>query len=251
MDDAIRDALGRVEAEEGVRVLLAVESGSRAWGFASPDSDYDVRFVYARPVEAYLSVRERRDTIEAMLPSDLDLAGWDLRKALGLLGKSNPSILEWLGSPLVYAATPGFPEEARALAASYLSTGTLWRHYVSMARTNARTYLWGESVPRKKYLYVMRPVLAARWIERGYGMPPTPFAELRARTLEEPEVGVALDRLLRDKAVEEEMSLAPRDPALHPFLEAEVARLSAVPMEKAPVPPTEALDAFFRRWIAS
>ncbi len=246
---AIESALERIEAEHRVRVLFAVESGSRAWGFESPDSDYDVRFLYVHPVEWYLSVRERRDVVEAMLPGDLDLSGWDLRKGLGLLAKSNPSHFERLASPIVYRADPQFLAEFRLLADEYLDLGTLYRHYLSLARGQWDKYLQDDFVARKKYLYVLRPVLACRWIERGLGNPPTPFADCRARTLEDPSVSEALDRLLHDKARNVEMSLAPCDPVLHEFLGSELARLSALPIEKGERKDDAALDAFFRRWV--
>lgn len=249
MNDAIQKALERVEAERGVRVLFAVESGSRAWGFASPDSDYDVRFLYVHPVEHYLSVRERRDVIEAELPGDLDFAGWDLRKALGLLAKSNPSLHEWLGSPIVYRRDEAFMAEFVPLSQAWLSEAALLKHYLSMARSNWTAYLQGETVARKKYLYVFRPVLAARWIERGLGAPPMLFADLRAATLDDPAVDAALDRLLADKARNVEMSLAPRDPTLHGFLGPEIERLSALEFERKPQRDDAELDAFFRRWI--
>lgn len=246
---AIESALERIEAEHRVRVLFAVESGSRAWGFESPDSDYDVRFLYVHPIEWYLSIRERRDVIEAMLPGDLDLSGWDLRKGLGLLAKSNPSHFERLASPIVYRADPAFLAEFRVLAGEYLDLGTLYRHYLSLARGQWDKYLQGDEVARKKYLYVLRPVLACRWIEAGLGNPPTVFADCRARTLDDPLVSAALDRLLYDKARNVEMSLAPRDPVLHDFLGSELARLAALPIDKGPQPDHAPLDAFFRRWI--
>ena len=249
MNEAIQQALDQVEAEHGVRVLFAVESGSRAWGFESPDSDYDVRFLYVHPIEWYVSIRERRDVIEAMLPGDLDLSGWDLRKALGLLAKSNPSHYERLQSPIVYRADPEFLTEFRSLAHRYLDLGTLYRHYLSLARGQWDKYLQGDEVARKKYLYVLRPVLACRWIKQGLGAPPTLFAACRERTLDDPTVSNALDRLLVDKARNVEMSLAPRDPALHGFLDSELARLAALPIDKGPRSDDAPLEAFFRRWI--
>lgn len=249
METEIRDALTQLEDEHGVRVLFAVESGSRAWGFASPDSDFDVRFVYVHPVEHYLSIRERRDVIEAELPGDLDLAGWDLRKALGLLAKSNPSLHEWLASPIVYRRDEGFMAEFVPLAQQWLSEEALLKHYLSMARTNWNAYLQGETVARKKYLYVFRPVLAARWIEKGLGAPPMLFSDLRAQTLNDSQVGAALDRLLEDKARNVEMSLAPRDPHLHGFLGPEIERLSSLVFEPKKRRDDAELDVFFRRWI--
>ncbi len=249
MNEAIQKALDEVETEHGVRVLFAVESGSRAWGFESPDSDYDVRFLYVHPLEWYVSIRERRDVIEAMLPGDLDLSGWDLRKALGLLAKSNPSHYERLQSPIVYREDPEFLTEFRTLADEYLDLGTLYRHYLSLAKGQWDKYLQADEVARKKYLYVLRPILACRWIERGFGAPPTVFSACRERTLEDPLVGAALDRLLVDKANNVEMSLAPRDPVLHEFLGSELTRLTALPIDKGLRPDNAPLDAFFRRWI--
>lgn len=249
MNEAIQQALSEVEAEHGVRVLFAVESGSRAWGFESPDSDYDVRFLYVHPKNWYLSIRERRDVIEAMLPGDLDLSGWDLRKGLGLLAKSNPSHYERLKSPIVYRADERFLQEFREIADQYLNLGTLYRHYLSLAQGQWSHYLQEEAVARKKYLYVLRPVLACRWIERGLGAPPTVFADCRAETLDDPAVSAALDRLLYDKARNVEMSLAPRDSVLHEFLGHELARLGALPIDKGRQPEDGPLDEFFRRWI--
>ena len=94
--------LDAVEREEDVRVLYACESGSRAWGFASPDSDYDVRFIYVHRPDWYLSIVDRRDVIERPIVDEYDLSGWELRKTLRLFRKSNPPLIEWLGSPIVY-----------------------------------------------------------------------------------------------------------------------------------------------------
>src|SRR5436190_8518118 len=101
MKARILEALASIEAGEGVRILMAVESGSRAWGFASPDSDYDVRFVYAHERDWYLSIFDKRDVIELMLPDRLDVNGWDLRKSLRLFSKCNLAMNEWIGSPIL------------------------------------------------------------------------------------------------------------------------------------------------------
>lgn len=102
MEDTIRSRLDAIQASENVCIVYACESGSRAWGFPSADSDYDVRFIYVRPVEWYLSIDDKRDVIECPVEDGLDINGWDLRKALRLSRKSNPPLLEWLGSPIVY-----------------------------------------------------------------------------------------------------------------------------------------------------
>ena len=140
---------------------LRRQSGSRAWGFASRDSDYDVRFLYVHRQDWYLSVEDRRDVIELPISEDLDVSGWELRKALRLLRKSNPPLLEWLKSPIVYRYDPAFAAEFGALAAEFYSPRRCFAHYLHMAFGNWRDYLRGrESVSLKKYLYVFRPLLA-------------------------------------------------------------------------------------------
>jgi uncharacterized protein len=160
----------KAEKEHGVRILLAVESGSRAWGFESPNSDFDARFIYVHPRDWYLSVglEEHRDVIEYPIVDDIDLNGWDLRKALRLFWKSNPAFVEWIQSPIVYAQNGSFAELARSLLSSVYSCESGVHHYRSMAKTNFRGYLKADLVPLKKYFYVLRPLLAVRWLER-YG----------------------------------------------------------------------------------
>ncbi len=168
----VQDALTQVEAERDVRVLFACESGSRAWGFASRDSDYDVRFLYVHRRDWYLSVEDRRDVIERPIADDLDVSGWELRKALRLLRKSNPPLLEWLQSPVVYRRNPVFATEFGALASEFYSPRRCFAHYLHMAFGNWSRYLRDrEQVSLKKYLYTFRPLLACRWIERGQGQP--------------------------------------------------------------------------------
>src|SRR5258708_31381471 len=139
----VRDALAQVEAERHVRVLFACESGSRAWGFASRDGDYDVRFLYVHRRDWYLSVEDRRDVIERPIADDLDVSGWELRKALRLLRKSNPPLLEWLKSPVVYRHDPAFAVEVGALAAKFYSPRRCFAHYLHMAFGNWRADLRG------------------------------------------------------------------------------------------------------------
>ena len=126
--------LREIEGENTVKILYACESGSRAWGFPSSDSDYDVRFVYIRSVESYLSVQKSRDVIEYPEIGKLDISGWDLQKALLLLRKSNPPLLEWLGSPIVYLEGYSIAAQMRELAAQYYSATASVYHYLHMAR---------------------------------------------------------------------------------------------------------------------
>lgn len=199
MRPAIDAAIDELERERGVRVLYAAESGSRAWGFASPDSDYDVRFLYAHPLRWYLSVSEARDVQEAMLPGDLDLSGWDLRKALRLFAGCNLPLNEWLISPVVYREQGTLAGELRTLMAKFFRPSHALFHYLNTARHSVSEHLNTESVRLKKVFYALRPLLACRWIEHTRTQPPTAFAELVAADWVSGEERAAVGELLRAK----------------------------------------------------
>ncbi len=243
----IKAQLADVEAQEGVRVLYACESGSRAWGFPSADSDYDVRFIYAHPVEWYLSIRTRRDVIERPLVNEIDLSGWDLKKALGLLRKSNPPLLEWLQSPIVYQQDDEFLNGIGPLLPVYYSPRNCLHHYLHMARGNIREYLKGERVWVKKYFYVLRPLLACLWIEAGKGVVPMEFATLVESVGIDIDLRHAIDSLLKDKIAGCEMDDGPRVPLFHEFFDHEIPRLESVTDTIPPGPKSdvEQLDRFF------
>jgi predicted nucleotidyltransferase len=244
----VRDALARLEEARNVRVLYACESGSRAWGFASRDSDYDVRFLYVHPRDWYLSVEDHRDVIEQPLDDELDVSGWELRKALRLLRKSNPPLLEWLKSPYVYREDPAFTAGFLELAQGFYSPRRCFAHYLHMAYGNWHTYLRDrEMVSLKKYLYVFRPLLAARWIERRLGQVPMLFAQLVQGVLEEAEVRAALDQLVARKQAGEELAVAPPVEVLSRFVEAELPRLDALKEPDDAAGDVEELNRFFRR----
>ena len=164
MRDKIDRELDRIEREEGVRVLYAAESGSRAWGFASRDSD--VRFVYIRPEDWYLTLQPGRDFIELPIEEELDINGWDVKKALVLFRKGNPVLLEWLHSPVPYREATSFAERLRAEGRRCFQPKASLFHYLHMARGNYREFLRRDRVRLKKYLYVLRPLLAWLWIRR-------------------------------------------------------------------------------------
>lgn len=243
--ERIQTELDRIEAEEGVRVLYACESGSRAWGFASGDSDYDVRFLYVRPTPWYLTIEHRRDTLERPITDDLDLAGWDLPKALGLLRKSNPPLGEWLGSPVVYREVGSAAGRLRELLPLYHSPVGSFHHYLSMAAGNHRDYLRGDLVKLKKYLYVLRPTLACLWIEQGLGPVPTEFERLVARLITDPSLLAAIEALLVAKRAAGEMETAPRVAHLSDWLDAQLTRLAQVQPPPPPRADVAALDALW------
>jgi predicted nucleotidyltransferase len=250
---AIVAELEALEGPEEAVVLLAVESGSRAWGFPSADSDFDVRFVYVRPPEWYLSIEleERRDVIERPLHGRLDLSGWDIRKALRLFRKSNPPLLEWFSCPIVYRERFSFARRLRALVPAFYSPRACFFHYLHMARGNVREYLRADTVWRKKYFYVLRPLLAMRWIEQGLGPVPIEFARLVEATVTSPELRSAIDELLEAKRAGAELDYGPRIPAISRFIETEMARLEpAAGDQPSPGVPVARLDELFRATLA-
>jgi hypothetical protein len=212
-------ALAETAAEHGVRILYACESGSRAWGFESPDSDYDVRFLYARPVAEYLRLTPSRDVIEIPIHDALDISGWDVLKACRLLRRSSPHLLEWLGSPTVYVEDGPFAKGLRSIARKYFSRRACCEHYLNMAENNFRKYVLERAlVIRKKYLYVLRPLSCIRWMIEKATFPPTPFAEaVEGITLPTP-VREELGRLLLDKRRNEEKSSAPAIPVFNDYI---------------------------------
>jgi uncharacterized protein len=223
IDPAIRaeimHKLAEVEREHQVRVLYACESGSRGWGFASPDSDYDVRFIFVRRPEDYLRVHEMRDVIEEAPGPVFDVNGWDLRKALQLLAKGNATLVEWLSSPVVYRQDAVFIQAMRSAAAQVYQAERSFHHYVHMARGNYREYLQGEQVRSKKYLYVLRPVLAALWVTQRSEAPPMAFEHLVDATVTDAQVRQEIEQLLILKRQAGEAEWFDRKPVLNNFLQ--------------------------------
>jgi len=250
MKETALDTLGRIEREHDVSVLLAVESGSRAWGFASPDSDYDVRFVYVHREDWYLSVFEQRDVIEEMLPGDLDVSGWDLRKTLRLFSKCNLALNEWLYSPVVYSEIAGFRTELAALVPAFFNPIAGIHHYRSTAEAALNDNLIDGRIRIKKLFYVLRPLLACRWIEKTLTQPPTEFLKLVDPEWVSADEKIWIDQLLRTKAcaieaqpiaVDEHRAVAIRNELAH---YSSVAERVARPIRGQ----IDLLDRILRKW---
>ncbi len=218
----IDEKLKEIESQEGVRILHAVESGSRAWGFASPDSDYDVRFVYVRPIEAYLRLDEPKDVIEWQLDEVLDINGWDLKKALKQFARGNATLFEWSGSPIVYKTTEEWAE-IREISRAYFSEKSAVCHYYGIAKNTWHDYLCRPQISYKKYFYALRPLLAAIYIECFHETPPVQFADLMKMEMSE-ELRASVERLLEEKKIVGEKELKPQIPVIHSFIEKEMER---------------------------
>jgi len=247
----IERMLNDIEKQRNIKILYAVESGSRAWGFASPDSDYDVRYIYVRRLEDYVRVDEIRDTIEGPLDDIMDFSGWDLRKALGLLRRTNPSLIEWAYSPIIYRTTPEWERIAQTIPAFFDPLSNM-HHYFSMAQSNLQKHLKDECVKAKKYFYVLRPVLCCRWLEKHGTPSPVPFDELRSATLPQALDSVVDDLLERKKAADEAEKIAHIE-ALDAFLLSEIERIYEVmrTMGRVVLPDFDALNTLFRETIYS
>lgn len=220
----IQEKLSEMEEKEQIRILHCVESGSRAWGFASPDSDYDVRFFYVRRPEFYLRLEKTRDVIEWELNDVYDINGWDFQKMLRLLHKSNPTIFEWNGSPIIYKTTPEWTQVQAVINKYFLSKSGLY-HYLSSAKSNYREYLKGDTVRLKKYFYVLRPILACRWILDKGSPPPMLFSELAEAELDTAMKPI-VEELLSLKKQSPELGTGQRIDALNCYLDEEIDSIS-------------------------
>lgn len=251
MKKIIQDKLVEIEKIHNVKILFAVESGSRAWGFPSKDSDYDVRFVYIKRPEWYLSIDEKRDVIEVPINEVLDINGWDIRKALKLFRKSNPPLLEWLVSEIVYYENYGFKDELLKIKEQAFSPKASMHHYLSMAHRNFREYLRGDQVKIKKYFYVLRPILACKWIEKYNTNPPILFQDLIADLITDETLLEEINSLLSRKIAGEELDYEKRIDAINEFIEGEIDHLKAYlkDFKSELQDPTHLLDELYRKYL--
>lgn len=244
----IERRLAAIESGSGLEIFYACESGSRAWDFASEDSDYDVRFLYVHPRHWYLSLIEQRDVVETPIDGLYDVNGWDLRKALRLAARGNPVLFEWLSSPIRYVERP-LAEGFREAALAAFDPVKAYRHYVSMAEGQRRTHLLGETVRSKKYFYAVRPLLACLFLLGHRGLVPIRFFDLVEATAPPADVRDTLTELLRVKRLGSEAATSQHLPVLDRWIE---ETLDLVRSHLPPaVPPFDmaGLDGFFRRAV--
>lgn len=249
MKKKILKILTDIENEFSVEVLYACESGSRAWGFASPDSDYDVRFIYRHHRDHYLQIDERKDVIELPVDSVLDINGWDIKKALKLFRNSNSPLYEWLQSPVVYSQKDSFIATIHPLMREYYSLKAGLHHYTSMTLNTLRDSLEDENVRLKKYFYALRPLAAAMWICNRSELPPMEFNKLRV-VFENNVIQETIDKLLEQKSKANEKELIPGIDLLNSFVAYELERVNEmaaeIPVTKSD---TEKLNELFRNIV--
>lgn len=195
--EQIQALLDKVERQNKVKILLAVESGSRAWGFPSKDSDYDIRFIYHHDAEWYITAFSKRDVIDLVFVHDLDAGGWDVGKCMRLMHKGNAPLLEWLNSPIVYRSTDRKVELLRELGEKSFNPRAIFHHYVSLAKkklNDERTFF-----NAKYFLYALRAILCAQWIKDESSIPPVEFEKLRIKYMADPALEASVRELLIEK----------------------------------------------------
>ena len=248
MKEEIIKELTRLEHQHNIKILYAVESGSRAWGFASTDSDWDVRYIYIHNLDWYLNIDNKKDSQEEILPNDIDLAGWELKKALRLFRKSNPPMLEWLKSPIVYLQQFSTAEQLIKLSKEYFSPKSCIHHYLHMAEGNFKEFLQKDIVRAKKYFYVLRPVLACDWIKQTKTMAPMEFDKLVDSQVTDQNVKIEIQNLLRRKITGEELKEEAKNQILNDFLQQKIEFYNdyVKTIEQPNQPDTERLNQLFR-----
>lgn len=222
IEKEISDKLTEIEETKKVRVLYAVESGSRAWGVESPDSDYDVRFIYVRRKEDYLRLEPKKDVIEWQLDEVLDINGWDLKKTLIQFHRGNATLFEWANSPIVYRITQEW-KEIYENSKRYFSKKAAIYHYYGTANSTYKQYLQEDTVKYKKYIYALRPLLACRFIESNHAVPPVRFEDLLRQDLPK-ELLDEIAQMLAIKAQSGEKKQNPQMPVIRQFIEENIAK---------------------------
>lgn len=253
MRDRILDGVKRIEADFNVRVCYVVESGSRAWGFSSKDSDYDVRVIYVHPKDWYLSIDERRDVIEMPINELLDINGWELRKALRLFRKSNPPLMEWLHSEMIYYQAFSLINRMRELEDKVFTPQSALYHYLQMAKRNYRDYHHRDKVKIKKYFYILRPLLACKWIQKHLSVPPVKFQVLLEEIIENGPLKQEILMLLNRKIHGDETYFVPNNSIINDFIENEFVQIEkfikTLEGTKKEANITELLNSLFRETL--
>ncbi|MCM1141082.1 MAG: nucleotidyltransferase domain-containing protein [Muribaculum sp.] len=237
----IVEELHRIEREYDVKILLAVESGSRAWGFASPDSDYDVRFIYVHRPQWYFSVGKQSDTIEYMSGDRLlDFSGWELRKTLQLLSKTNPNLSDWLLTDKIYLSDEEFLRVIREVQAKFYNPIHAMYHFFNIAKRHDEGYLRRNGCTLKKFLYFLRGLLACEYIEEYRQHPPVDFRLLVDSTICNTALKNAIHLLLALKTRSKESDATVVNAALQDFAyrlyderEKKLADFRPAPVEKS------------------
>ncbi len=249
MIDQINDQLRKLEEEKDIKILLAVESGSRAWGIPSPDSDYDVRMIYVHKKDWYLSIEERKETIDYFEGELLDISGWDIRKAFKLIRKSNASPMEWCRSSIIYKEDEVFKNELLSLTSQYFMPRHTVNHYWGIAKNSFHSNYKNGEIRLKKLFYVLRPLLAAKWILKHEEIPPITLDELMV-LIDDKKISAKINELIATKEKSAERLMYKMDSDIKSYVESlfdEISNASITDKDKAMS--TDILNEKFREII--
>jgi len=251
MKNRIAKELDSIEQSQGVKIIYACESGSRAWGFASKDSDYDVRFIYAHPQDWYLSIAEKKDVIEIPVNEELDISGWDIRKSLRLLRRSNSPLLEWLSSPFVYRKVEAAVYSFHALSEKAFLPESSCHHYLSMARSSIAKFQNEQEIKIKSYLYAVRTLLCCKWIIGQMSQPPMKIQDLLKEYLPTGKIRHFVDQLIELKGNGVESIRIERSSHFEDYLNGEFRSLDAKIPKNPEKIPVEEFDAVLKEILLS
>lgn len=246
IEKRIKDSLSQLETERNINILLAIESGSRAWGFPSQDSDFDVRIIYSHPKEHYLSVFDQKDTLEVPITDELDIAGWDLGKSLKLMYAGNAVVHEWLNSPIIYRQNTSRVRQLREFSESAFNPVKAFHHYLAMSCKKFDLKL-GENFTAKRLLYAYRTLLCAQWVAKHRSAPPMVFQDLMKALLEDQSaVFDDLLKIIADKEHQNEQQPIQVSKSLQDYSEESIKQLKRIVLEKFKRPPQRLFDQLFR-----
>lgn len=252
MKKTIINKLNEIEKKYNISILLAIESGSRAWGFPSLDSDYDVRFIYKHNPDWYISISEKKDTIERMFSKELDFGGWDIRKTLKLLKKSNASIFEWMQSPIRYSANKSFLNGLKKLSNDSFSPITCVHHYLSMSKKYYNSFTNSDSIKIKSLFYALRTSLAGKWIVKNKTYPPIQFQILLDHLVNNKRLKLKIERLMENKQQATEKYQIKYDKMLVDYIKKTIEQVEKKTLTLPSSKITEIkLDHFLRKTVMS
>ena len=224
MNEKILNYIKLIEENNNIKVIHACETGSRAWGFPSPDSDYDVRTIYVHKLNWYLSLNEGKDSFDEMYENnDIDITGWELRKTLRLLWKSNASLLERIQSPIIYKQDTTFQNNIFDLAQSCYSKVATMHHYLSMAK-NFLEDLDSSEYKLKKFFYTLRAATACKWILDSDEMPPIDFHVMLKKLPIDKSIVEKINELIELKSTKSEAYLHKGEEDIFQFIKTSISK---------------------------
>jgi predicted nucleotidyltransferase len=220
--------LNDLEIDNGITVLYACESGSRAWGFSSIDSDYDIRFIYIRKLSDYITITDKPDTLEFPIVDNLDFSGWDLKKFLQHIYKSNGVMFEWLQSPIIYYAKDTFVSDNLNLSRAHFRAKPTLYHYLGLTKRTFWDIKETDKVKIKRYFYAIRPILAAKYIIDNNEIPPMTIQSLMDTVKGISDLRTMIEDLMAEKETQEESFLIKRIPEIDNYIENEIIRITGI-----------------------